>query len=100
MKSDIFYQYVDKVTDLFKITKEDLFSKNKKRELADARNLLYYLCKNRPMTVSYIKKYMGENGYDVKHPTVIYGIGTVERKVDEDDDYLQIVKDIQRNVFI
>jgi hypothetical protein len=38
MKSDIFYQYVDKITDLFRITREDLFSKTKRRDIADARN--------------------------------------------------------------
>jgi chromosomal replication initiation ATPase DnaA len=100
MKSDIFYQYVDKITDLFRITREDLFSKTKRRDIADARNLLYYLCKSRPMTLVYIQRYMSENGYDIKHSSIIYGIKTVVSKVEDDDDYMRIVKEIEKSVFI
>lgn len=100
MKSDIFNQYVDRISDLFGITKEDLFSKTKKREVVDARYLLYYLCFNRPMTISYIQKYMLNNNYDIQHTTIMYGISTVDKRVKDDPDYLQIVKDIQKSVFI
>ena len=100
MKSDIFSQYVERVTELFGIQKEKIFSKSKERELVDARYLLYYLCHKRPMNISYIQKYMSENGYEIKHSTIIYGISTVEKRVKEDIDYMQIVKDIQKAVFI
>lgn len=100
MKVDIFNQYVERVTELFGIPKEKLFSKSKERELVDARYLLYYLCYKRPMNVSYIQRYMKESGYDIKHTTILYGIRTVETRVKEDNDYMQIVKDIQKAVFI
>lgn len=100
MKVDIFNQYVERVTELFGISKEKLFSKTKERELVDARYLLYYLCFKRPMSLSYIQKYMAESGYEIKHSTIIYGISTVEKRVKEDSDYMQIVKDIQKAVFI
>ena len=57
MKQDVFNQYVDRVTDLYQIKKFELFSKSKKRELVDARHLLYYLCAKRPMKLIYIQKY-------------------------------------------
>jgi chromosomal replication initiation ATPase DnaA len=100
MKVDIFNQYVERITELFGVSKEKLFSKTKERELVDARYLLYYLCFKRPMSLSYIQKYMAENGYEIKHSTIIYGISTVEKRVKEDSDYMQIVKDIQKAVFI
>jgi chromosomal replication initiation ATPase DnaA len=100
MKSDIFNQYVERVTDLFGISKEQFFSKSKERPLVDARYLLYYLCYKRPMAINYIQKYMDESGYIIKHSTIIYGISTVEKRVKDDNDYLQIVKDIQKAVFI
>ena len=100
MKVDIFNQYVERITELFGVSKEKLFSKTKERELVDARYLLYYLCFKRPMGLSYIQKYMAENGYEIKHSTIIYGISTVEKRVKEDSDYMQIVKDIQKAVFI
>jgi chromosomal replication initiation ATPase DnaA len=100
MKVDIFNQYVERVCDLFGITKESLFSKSKQRQLVDARYLLYYLCFKRPMTISYIQKYILDSGYTTQHTTIIYGISTVEKRIKEDADYLQVVKDIQKAVFI
>lgn len=100
MKSDIFYQYTDRVTDLFRISREDLFSKTKRRDLVDARYLLYYLCYKRPMSIAYIQKYMGENGYAIRHSSIIYGIGTVIKRVKDDSDYMQVVKGIEKAVFI
>lgn len=100
MKVDIFNQYVERVCDLFGITRDKLFSKSKQRQLVDARYLLYYLCYKRPMMISYIQKYILDNGYPTQHTTIIYGISTVEKRIKEDADYMQVVKDIQKAVFI
>lgn len=100
MKVDIFNQYVDRITELFGISKESLFSKSKERECVDARYLLYYVCFKRPMNVSYVQKYMNDNGYNTKHTTILYGIRAVEKRVKDDADYMQVVKDIQKAVFI
>lgn len=100
MKNDIFNQYVDRVTDLFGITKEDLFVKSKRRDFVDARHLIYYLCAKRPMKLSYIQKYMKENGLIVHHASLYHGIENVENRLKEDNDYVSIVKDIENSVFI
>lgn len=100
MKQDIFNQYADKVSKLFSIKKEELFSKTKKRDIVDARQLLYYLCNIRYIGVSYIQKYMQENGYVIQHPSVINGIKRVSERMKEDGDYVAIVKDIEKSVFI
>jgi chromosomal replication initiation ATPase DnaA len=100
MKSDIFYQYVERITELFRITKEELFSKSKRRDLVDARYLLYYMCYKRPMSLAYIQKYMSENGYAIKHSSVIYGINVISERVKSDSDYMQVVKDLEKAVFI
>lgn len=100
MKSDVFYQYVERVTDLFNISKEDLFSKSKKREFVDARHLVYYLCSKRPMQIMYIQKYMKENGYEIQHSSVIHGIASIEGRIKDDNDYVSIIKEIERAVFI
>jgi len=100
MKEDVFNQYVERVTYLFNITKEDLFAKTKKRNLVDARQLLYYLCSKRPIQITYIQKYMKDNGYDVCHSVIIHGINVMNKKVDVDKDYKTIVNDIERAVHI
>jgi chromosomal replication initiation ATPase DnaA len=100
MKQDVFNQYADKVSKLFSISRDDLFSKSKKREIVDARQLLYYLCNIRYIGVSYIQKYMQENGYTIQHPSVINGIKRVSDKMKEDGDYVSVIKDIEKSVFI
>lgn len=100
MKNDIFNQYVDRIVELFEISREELFSKSKRRDIVDARYLLYYLCHKRPMTLSYIQKFMKANGYEIQHSSVIHGINTTMEKVKNDSDYSQVVKDMEKAVFI
>ena len=76
MKHDVFNQYVERVSDLFGVSKDDIFSKSKKREFVDARHLVYYLCAKRPMQVTYIQKYMNEAGYQIKHSSI-----TIKKKL-------------------
>jgi chromosomal replication initiation ATPase DnaA len=100
MKHDVFNQYVERVADLFSVSREEIFSKSKKRELVDARHLVYYLCAKRPMSISYIQKYMNEAGYIIQHSSIIHGINSVEQKMLDDKDYVSIVKEVERAVFI
>lgn len=100
MKEDVFKQYVERVISLFNISREDFFSKSKKRELVDARQLVYYLCSERPMQITYIQKFMNEGGYKIQHSSIIHGINSMKEKVKNDKDYQTIVKDIDRAVFI
>jgi chromosomal replication initiator protein len=100
MKHEVFNQYVERVVNLFGITKEAFFSKTKKREVVDARQLIYYLCAKRPMQITYIERYMNESGYEIKHSTIIHGITAVEKRIAEDKDYVSVVKEVERAVFI
>jgi chromosomal replication initiation ATPase DnaA len=100
MKEDVFNQYVDRVIDLFNISSEDLFSKSKKRHIVDARQLLYYLCHNRQMQFVIIQKFMGDNGYEIAHNSIINGVRVVEEKINEDRDYKTIINDIEKAVHI
>jgi hypothetical protein len=43
---------------------------------------------------------MKENGYDVPHQTIAHGIKIVREKINQDQDYQSIIKEIDRAVFI
>ena len=58
MKRDIFDVYATAIAKKFHITLDDMFTKNRRRDIVDARQLLYYLCMERPIRVSYIKRFM------------------------------------------
>ena len=94
MKQNIFNTYVSEVCKIFNVKKKMLFTKTKKRDVVDARQLLYWLCRRRPMNIVYIKEYMLENGYDISHSVIHYGIAVVEQKVSNDADYVETIKSI------
>lgn len=96
MKFDVFNSYVEQVADLFDVDEEAIFTKTKRRDVVDARHLLYYLCSKRPMRVVYIQEYMAERGYVINHSSILHGISQVEEKVKKDKDYVKAVKDIER----
>jgi len=100
MKEDVFNQYVERVIDLFNITKEEFFSKTKKRNIVDARQLVYYLCSERHIQITYIQRYMIDNGLNVVHSVVIHGIKRMNKRIEEDKDYKTIANEIDRAVFI
>lgn len=100
MKEDVFNQYVDRVLDLYSITKEELFTKSKKRYIVDARQLLYYLCFKRHIKLIIIQKFMEENGYKISHNSVTHGVKSVADKIEKDKDYKSIISDIDKAVFI
>lgn len=100
MKKDVFNQYVERVSELFGISTEDMFIKNKKRDVVDARQLLYFLCSERNMAPNYIQKFMNERGYIVGHSTILHGVRVVKKKMDEDKDYVSVVKDMERAVYM
>jgi hypothetical protein len=52
------------------------------------------------MNISYIERFMCDAGYEIRHSSIIAGINSVKKKVENDSDYNQIVKDIQKAVFI
>lgn len=96
MKNEIFYEYANELSNLFSIDKDSLFEKTKKRDIVDARHLLYYLCYKRPMRIVYIQEYMQENGYNISHSSIIHGINQVENKMIEDTDYINVINRLSK----
>ncbi len=94
MKKSAFDYFVNSVCTVFDITQEELMTKSKRRDIVDARHLLYYLSFHRPMQIRYIQEYMGKYGYKVGHSTIIHGIDSVSDKVEVDTDYQNIVKNL------
>ena len=100
MKVDLFNQYVDRVVTLFGIDRETLFSKSKQRYIVDARQLVYYLCYNRKMQSIIIQKYMADNGVSIFNNSIANGVKNVKIKIEQDKDYLTIIKEIEKSVSI
>jgi chromosomal replication initiation ATPase DnaA len=95
MKKDIFDDYVNRVVHRFGITRDQLFTKDKSRQLSDARHVLYYLCRERQITSTYTKHYMGENGYKIDLPSIGHGVRKVEQHINNDPDYITLINELK-----
>ena len=100
MKEEVFNQYVDRVAKIFGITKKKLFSKDKTRDVVDARQLLTYLCYKRQMRLITIENFMENNGYKSNHNTFAHAIKIMDKKIAEDKDSQTIISNIENSVFI
>ena len=95
MKKDIFDAYASAIAKQFQLTLDQMFTKTKRREIVDARQMLYYLCMERPIRISYIQRFMEENGHDISHSTIIHGYKKAKEHIDKDKDYQKVVDKLQ-----
>lgn len=98
MKKRIFDQYVSEVCKRYDIDPTELFSQTKKRDIIEARYMLYYLCYNRPMKNSEIVRYMFDNGFVVTPRNINYGIERMRDNVRDDEDYEYVINKIKECV--
>jgi chromosomal replication initiation ATPase DnaA len=95
MKKEIFDRYTNAIAKQFHLSIDDMFKKSKKRDIVDARQMLYFACQERPIRLAYIKKFLAEYGYDVQHSTILHGIKQAKKLIDSDPDYKEILDKIQ-----
>ena len=98
MKKDIFNSYATAISKQFHLSLDEMFDKSRKQEKVDARQMLYYLCMERPIRVSYIKRFMSEAGLDVHITTIIHGHKKAKELIDNDKDYKNIIESINETV--
>ena len=47
------------------------------------------------MRITYIQKYMKENGYTINHSSIIHGINVMKEKISEDADYIEVINSFE-----
>lgn len=94
MKRKVYEQIFDEISSHFGLTKGDILTVTKKREVVDARQAIYYVCNKRGIKISHIQSYLKQDGYDVTHSTIIHGMGVVERTIENDEEYKRIINKI------
>lgn len=95
MKKKIFDRYAHAIAEQFHLTLDEMFDKSRRRDLVDARQLLFYLCLERPIRVSYVQKFMEDNGCKVAHSTIIHGYKQAKDLIDADQDYQEMIEKIK-----
>ena len=64
MKKQIFDDYATAVAKTFHLTLDEMFTSSRRGDIVDARQMLYYLCMERPIRISYIQRFL--ESYDFK----------------------------------
>lgn len=98
MKKEIFEKYAKEVAKAFHLEMDSMFEKSKRRHQVDARQILYLLCMERPIRLTFIKSYLEDHGYDVPMSTILHGYERARDLVDNDQDYKELVEKIKRSV--
>lgn len=94
MKKQVFNHYVDVISREFGVSKKLIFTKTKRRDIVDARYMLYYVCKAKDFEISYIVNYMIQGGYDITHSTIIHGIDIMTDKINSNEQVKQLAESI------
>jgi len=91
MKQEVFNEVTKRVTNKTKVGKKALFTKTKKQDVVDARQILFWLCRDAGISVSYIQKYAKHNGLSITHSTIIHGVNRMTNMMEEDDYVKQLI---------
>ena len=94
MKKDIFDAYADAIANKFHLTLGEMYTKTRKREVVEARQMLYFLAKERPIRLSYIKRFMEENGHAVTHSNILYSYKKAKELIDGDADFQNFITEV------
>lgn len=100
MSKQILDQLTNKCCQHFDVSRSDFFSKKFARDTTDARQLMFYCAKERGIQIFYISKYMLDNGMKMAHSTISHGIGVVSEKMERNEDYVSVINNIQKSIFI
>ena len=84
MKRKRFDLYVNVILKEFGISREMFFTKIKEREIVDARQMLYWVCKKNDFSIASIIRMMSDNGYDIQYTSVRQGIDRIDETKDKD----------------
>ena len=98
MKKEIFHDIAEQVAHAYGLTREELFHSSREAKYSQARHMLYYLCRHRPMTLMQIQEYMGENGHGTHHSSIIHGVKRMQSLMDSDPDYMTLYTVIKHKV--
>jgi|TARA_R110000796_G_scaffold248361_1_gene375055 chromosomal replication initiation ATPase DnaA len=97
MKKEIFDDYATAVAKRFHLTLDEMFTSSRRQDLVDARQMLYYLCMERPIRISYIQRFLETYNFKVTHSTIIHGYNKAKESMKNDTDVTNLINDILKS---
>ena len=93
-------QKIEKVVlDKLQVPVEKLFHSSKKRNHIDARQIFFYLCKDRNIRPCYIQDYiLSEHNHKMAHSNILYGQAKIKNYMRVYSDLRNLVKELKCSV--
>ena len=74
-----------------------MFTSTRRGDIVDARQMLYYLCMERPIRISYIQRFLESYDFKVTHSTIIHGYNKAKDLISNDTDVNDLVQEILKD---
>lgn len=97
MKKALFDLILQQILDKYQIKKDELYEKTKMPDVVNARYLLFYICCNKGISMSRIRKLLKDDGFVITYASILRGIKAMEKRIIEDKDYLKFINSINTN---
>ncbi len=93
-------QKIEKVVvEKLQVPADSLFNKSKKRNHIDARQIYFYLCKDRNIRPCYIQDYIfSEHNHKMAHSNILYGQDKIRNEMRVDSDLRDLIKELKCSV--
>lgn len=89
-----FDMIVEGAADAYRLNSDVIFSKSRVKDVADARMAIMFLAQRLiGLTAGAIGRKLGR-----KHSTVLHGIKTVARRIDEEPEFATLISEIEKNL--
>jgi|TARA_R110000796_G_scaffold98304_2_gene205732 chromosomal replication initiation ATPase DnaA len=96
MNEHIFQSYIDNITQHFGISQKYIFSKGKKLNKTQPRQLFFYLCNKKGIPVVSIQRFLEKNSFKMHHATIFQSIKRIGEIVEGDPDYTPLIKKLEK----
>lgn len=96
MNEHILQSYIDNITMHYGVSQEFIFSEGQKKERTEPRQLFFYLCHVKGISIVIMQKFMSGFGFDMHHATIYQGVRRMQEKIEGDSDYNHLVERLMK----
>tara|TARA_R110002126_G_C10417829_1_gene497136 strand:+ start:680 stop:988 length:309 start_codon:yes stop_codon:yes gene_type:complete len=90
-KKHIFQSYIDNITQFFGISQNDLFSGARDYDSLEQRQLFFWLCHRKGITVASIQRFLEKNNFVIHHSNITRGIEKMHRTIAKSEEYQKLI---------
>ena len=98
MKKNLYDNIVSQVSDICRISTDEIFNRESKTQGKRARQMIWWLAFDRNIELFYIREYTESHGLKMATSTIIHGIRAFQKRMDNDDDILKIINQIRISI--